>query len=760
MAGKSRARSKSKIMQQNIKILTDSGATELSEQSVSPSRNLFFGSPKSSAVSDITEPAEILFADDSARPALLWEDGAETPITLAVSEFGTGKATWTPSIPDPLCSRQIADVIEIDSILDYERGKQTISPTSSSIILRLSEAADGGLVAVPFLKIGELELCINGTAIMAGTKDNKSITSANYTDGSVFRSNLNKNLPKTTLITVLRAYYESRGGEVNVKKGARSEISPFANCVATISRVNSGKTVGLTITSSDKFAGESYFLSFCVLSTPRDIGAKITGDFTLTDGTHFTTTRYVDIVENQSKEDYTRYYAQFTFPTSSHPATKAYFTFSTTAEANNVTITEVMLSRSEVLTPYSFTQIDSDELFALLEALDIEVTYPLARAKAGRAISWKTWKAGGLNMPTKTVTAGYSGGYSQAVLSLTQSNIGGADSSAVTIGVNGQATSGHYIDEKGVPFTGFFFSSREDLQTSAGFLTKWLFAAAARKVTITDHRGGDFGELMEQAGKVSTYYYLTSPPPQSLVTETVELPSVKSSHIFLLWRTPPPEFSFDKTIYDITFRRSCFLGFRGLIIDLNKHIPAVDIVTFAASHANEAADWFTSSPNSPVGQAPNVSATYLDYLQRKTLTNGQFSLTILGFSRFYYSFNGIETATATAGAMPHHIELRADAPCRYVETWCSTAYNISTAKVEVLYNGQTLRYPLLNSMKNHIWFYIITFKSGISQPTQYQFNEMMILAFPDNVKSIQVGYYSPQANTFFPTLCYYQLNQN
>ena len=148
-------------------------------------------------------------------------------------------------------------------------------------------------------------------------------------------------------------------------------------------------------------------------------------------------------------------------------------------------------------------------------------------------------------------------------------------------------------------------------------------------------------------------------------------------------------------------------------------------------------------------------------MKSHTLTYGNFSAIILGFTRTKYNFT--ETSISGAGVMPEAVELRKDAPCRFVETWLtisSTEADQPSAYVDVLYNGNHYRYAAFDSVSKHVIPYIVTFRSGITSPTVNNYNRLKVVGIPDNVISIQIGYYSKKAATFFPSLYYYQLNQN
>ena len=464
-----------------VKILSADGLTELAEQQISETRNLFFESPTAPSLNSIGTTPTNVFVDDAADDAILWSDGTETPLTMSVAEASSqGTQTAALSLPENVISKKLAEVVDVDSVLNYTLGSQTITPESPSIILRNTEGLDGKTTVLPFLKVGAMEVAINGTKLISGVnKDNKKITAANYADGSSFSMNLADNLPNSKLIDIIRAYYESRGAEVNIRKGGGMVINPFANCLTSFTRSNSGTNVVITLKSSDNFQGESYFFS-CVASSVATNYVRLT--FYKADGTSEVVKRYVEWFKGR------RINCRISFKSAQHRYAQIAVSFedySSSSAASSATFTNVMLSRSDVLTPYTPDPAETEEQLTMLEAMDVAVCYPFATAIAGKPAFWKSWKLGSYNTPAKTATAGYSSGLTDPVLSVTKNSVGGVDTSAINIGINGKATTGHYLDEKGAPLSGLFFSSRKDLQTSAGFLVKWLFAACSRKLTVT-----------------------------------------------------------------------------------------------------------------------------------------------------------------------------------------------------------------------------------------------------------------------------------
>lgn len=744
-----------------VKILSADGLTEIAEQQISETRNLFFEGPTAPSLNSISATPSNVFVDDTADDAILWANGTEAPLTMTISEASSqGTQTAALSLPENVVSKKLAEVAEVNSVLKFYPGSYTITPESPSIGLRNTEGLDGGLTILPFLKVGAMEVAINGTKLISGTKGNKKITAANYADGSSFSMNLADNLPNSKLIDIVRAYYESRGAEVNIRKGGEMVINPFANCLTSFTRSNSDTIAIITLKSSDNFVGESYFFS-CVASSVVANYVRLT--FYKADGTTEQVKRYIE------KESLTIIVGslincRISFKAAQHQYTQIAVSFEgykSSSAAAAAKFRDVMLSRSDILTPYTSDPAETEEQLTMLESMDVAVSYPFATAIAGKPVFWKSWKLGSYNVPAKTVTAGYSSGLTEPVLSVTKNSVGGVDTSAINVGINGKATTGRYLDEKGAPLSGLFFSSRKDLQTSAGFLTKWLFAACSRKLTVTSPRGGSFGEVMEEQGDASTNYYMFAPPEQPLNGYTVNIPSVPTSRAFVSWRDEVAPFPFDSRLFVISYSRHAFLGIHVSVVTLEKVKPAVDMRNFAKSKPADTATWFTFASGAPYHASPVPSSAYLSYMKAHTLIAGNYSATIMGFTRTRYSFSN--TYISGAGVMPEAVEMRKDAPCRFVETWLTistTEADQAAASIDVLYNGNHYRYPSFDKETKRVVVYIITFASGVTAPAAEQYNHLKVISVPDNVSSVQISYYSSKAATFSPSLYYYQLNQN
>lgn len=743
-----------------VKILSSDGLTELAEQQISETRNLFFESPTAPSLNSISTTSTNVFVDDAADDAILWSDGTETPLTMTISEASSqGTQTAALSLPENVVSKKLAEVAEVDSVLNFDPGSQTIRPENPSIILRNTEGLDGKTTVLPFIKVGAMEVAINGTKLISGTKDNKKITAANYADGSSFSMNLGDNLPNSKLIDIVRAYYESRGAEVNIRKGGGMVINPFANCLSSFTRSNSGTIAIITLKSSDNFVGESYFFS-CVASSVASDYVQLT--LYKADGTNEQYKRYIEKTALTGGGSLVN--CRISFKSAQHQYTQISVSFegySSATAAASATFADVMLSRSDILTPYTSDPAETKEQLTMLESMDVAVSYPFATAIAGKPVFWKTWKLGGYNVPAKTVTAGYSSGLTEPVLSVTKNSVGGVDTSAINIGINGKATTGHYLDEKGAPLSGLFFSSRKDLQASVGFLAKWLFTACSRKLTITQPRGGSFGEVMEEQGNTSTNYYMFAPPAQPLNGYNITLPAVATSRALTTWRVSLPSFEFDNALFDMAFSSYMFLGFFILVVNLKKVRPATDMAKFAKSHSDEAKTWFTYNNSGSYAQLPIVSSKYLSYLLSHTYISDKFNLTVSGFTRKRHIYNN--TNMTTAGVMNEIVELRKDAPCRFVEVWLqppNVESNATKAYINVRYNSNYYRYVAYHDVRRRAIVYIITFDSNVSTPTASYYNNLTVVSFPDNVTSIEISYYTEIAMALKPYLYYYQLNQN
>lgn len=743
-----------------VKILSADGLTEIAEQQISETRNLFFESPTAPSLNSVSTTPTNVFVDDAAEDAILWSDGAETPLTMSVFEASSqGTQTAALSLPENVISKKLADVAEVNSVLEFYPGSYTITPESPSIILRNTEGLDGKTTILPFIKVGAMDVAINGTKLISGVnKENKKITAANYADGSSFSMNLGDNLPNSKLIDIVRAYYESRGAEVNIRKGGGMVTNPFANNAMIWSKYTSNNIAIIEIYPVTEINGESYFFSFIDEGAYAPNNAQFT--FYENDGTSINYKRYFERVSLNTTGSRRLCYTRLAFPKAVHSyaSIKVSLTVANAAAAKILTISNVMLSRSDVLTPCTTDDPETEEQLTMLESMDVALSYPFATAIAGKPAFWKSWKLGSYNSPAKTVTAGYSSGLTDPVMSVQKNSVGGVDTSAINIGINGKATTGHYLDEKGAPLSGLFFSSRKDLQTSAGFLAKWLFAACARKLTITQPRGGSFGEVIEEQGDNSTNYYMFAPPAQPLNGYTVNIPSVPTSRAIVTWREEIPDFSSVSSTLEIAFERRDFLGFHAMVIHLKSVKPAVKISVYADVSGKS---WFTFPSNSPFYQEPKLSSEYKSLLARYTFASGKFSAAVLGFTRAPHTFT--KRNATESGMMSETVTLRNDAPCRFVETWEVDFVSVAYQKekyLDVEWNGQHFRHEAFNTKNNHAWAFIVTFESGISEPTMRYYDALAVWSFPDNVASIQIGYYASGKTHFTPKLYYYQLNQN
>lgn len=128
-----------------VKILSADGLTEIAEQQISETRNLFFESPTAPSLNSISTTPANVFVDDAADDAILWADGTETPLTMTISEASSqGTQTAALSLPENVISKKLADVAEVNSVLKFNPGSYTITPESPSIGLWNTEGLDGG----------------------------------------------------------------------------------------------------------------------------------------------------------------------------------------------------------------------------------------------------------------------------------------------------------------------------------------------------------------------------------------------------------------------------------------------------------------------------------------------------------------------------------------------------------------------------------------------------------------------------------------
>lgn len=751
-----------------VKILSADGLTEIAEQQISETRNLFFESPTAPSLNSISTTPTNVFVDDAADDAILWADGVETPLTMSVAEASSqGTQTAALSLPENVISKKLAEVVDVDSVLNFEPASQTISPESPSIILRNTEGLDGNTTILPFVKVGAMEVAINGTKLISGVnKENKKITAANYADGSSFSMNLADNLPNSKLIDIIRAYYESRGAEVNIRKGGGMVINPFANCLTSFTRSNSDKNVVLTLKSSDNFQGESYFFS-CVASSIAADYVRLT--FYKADGTSEVFKRYIEKKGLQGGGSLVN--CRISFKSAQHRYTQIAVSFEdypSASAAAAATFTDVMLSRSDILTPYTSDPAETEEQLTMLEEMGVAVSYPFATAIVSKPAFWKSWKLGGYNAPAKTVTAGYSSGLTSPALSVTKNSVGGVDSSAINVGINGKAATGHYLDEKGAPLSGLFFSSRKDLQTSAGFLAKWLFAACARKLTVTQPRGGSFGEVMEEQGDNSTNYYMFAPPAQPLNGYTVNIPAVPTSHAFVSWRRSAPIFRPNdlnsKKMLDVALKRYNYLGCNVNVIELRQWKPAYDMPAFAKANKDEAATWFSYRPGHTYSEAPSLSQKYRSYMNRTyiNLVNSEgvrFTANFLGFTRTRHNFSEASIFSEN-GVFPESVVLRRDSPCRFIETWLWVDKNPEQAYITI--STDPTNHYTFSAGINEAYTRIIAFSDNAGSIRQVKYGSyLFVVEIPTHFKQVTISYESRVQNvTFTPQLYYYQPNQN
>lgn len=79
----------------------------------------------------------------------------------------------------------------------------------------------------------------------------------------------------------------------------------------------------------------------------------------------------------------------------------------------------------------------------------------------------------------------YAEGWTDTLLQWTKEGYAGADEATVcTIGVNGQATTGNYLDDSGKPYSGLVFYSRPEPAGNVAFLEQFAMTKHARKITF------------------------------------------------------------------------------------------------------------------------------------------------------------------------------------------------------------------------------------------------------------------------------------
>lgn len=118
---------------------------------------------------------------------------------------------------------------------------------------------------------------------------------------------------------------------------------------------------------------------------------------------------------------------------------------------------------------------------AALSAIDplrhngtVELTHALTEVKLGAEL-----------YPATRGTVKYGEGWTDTLLQWVKQGYAGADEATVcTIGVNGQATTGNYLDDEGKPYSGLVFKSRPEPAGNSDFLAQFAMTKHARKVTF------------------------------------------------------------------------------------------------------------------------------------------------------------------------------------------------------------------------------------------------------------------------------------
>lgn len=118
---------------------------------------------------------------------------------------------------------------------------------------------------------------------------------------------------------------------------------------------------------------------------------------------------------------------------------------------------------------------------AALSAIDplthngtVELTRALTDVKMGAEL-----------YPATRGTVKYGEGWTDTLLQWVKQGYAGTDEATVcTIGVNGQATTGNYLDDEGKPYSGLVFKSRPEPAGNSAFLEQFAMLKHARKVTF------------------------------------------------------------------------------------------------------------------------------------------------------------------------------------------------------------------------------------------------------------------------------------
>lgn len=115
---------------------------------------------------------------------------------------------------------------------------------------------------------------------------------------------------------------------------------------------------------------------------------------------------------------------------------------------------------------------------SLVDPCDHNGTVELSRAITGI-------KMGSELYPATKGTVKYAEGWTDTLLQWTKDGYAGSDEATVcTIGVNGQATTSHYLDDEGKPYSGLVFYSRPEPAGNSAFLEQFAMTKHARKVTF------------------------------------------------------------------------------------------------------------------------------------------------------------------------------------------------------------------------------------------------------------------------------------
>ena len=129
--------------------------------------------------------------------------------------------------------------------------------------------------------------------------------------------------------------------------------------------------------------------------------------------------------------------------------------------------------------PHYTPMVEAMPPLAAIDPMEHDGTVELAHSLTNVKLGTELYPA------TKGV-AKYAEGWTATLLQWTKAGCAGADEATVcSIGVNGQATTDHYLDDEGKPYSGLVFRSRPEPAGSEAFLSQFAATKHARKVTFS-----------------------------------------------------------------------------------------------------------------------------------------------------------------------------------------------------------------------------------------------------------------------------------